>query len=181
MINDNKYIIKQRITLHDQYKEKLLKEISNQKQTWFNKNTGSNVTNTDWSNSYDMERPYVKTFIDIIVKGKHLRYTDKHNHINSKIHNVWYSQYYKNDIHNWHTHSECQFTNIYYLELGDTNQGTEIYDGFENKRYDYDLSEGDMLTMPSFLPHRSKPMVSDVRKTVIVFNSSFNILKPNQH
>ena len=65
MKSDNKYIIKQKITSHNQHKEKLLKEISKENKKWFNEKAGSNVTNTDWSNSYDMERPYVKTFIDI--------------------------------------------------------------------------------------------------------------------
>ena len=87
------------------------------------------------------------------------------------IHNIWFQQYEQHDKHDWHTHTESQFTNIYYVELPD-GEKTELFD-----EVDIDIKEGDILSFPAYIFHRSKPNISNQRKTVISFNSSFESLK----
>ena len=33
------------------------------------------------------------------------------------ISNGWFQQYTNNDFHDWHLHTEVNYTNVYYLEL----------------------------------------------------------------
>jgi|TARA_R100000734_G_C3312114_1_gene103062 hypothetical protein len=86
------------------------------------------------------------------------------------VHNVWFQQYLKNNLHNWHNHPGCQFSNIYYLELPSNEIDTEFLD--PDKKFL--IKEGDILTFPSYLYHRSPVNLTNKRKTVIVFNSSFH-------
>ena len=46
--------------------------------------------------------------------------------------------------------------------------GTEFMD------IDMKCEEGEILSFPAFLPHRSPPLLSDLTKTIIAFNSSFD-------
>jgi len=168
-----KYINVQSIVEHNNYKDLLLEHINPNNKKW--ESNISSITNTDWSESFDLERPYVKIFIEMITKlpYKHLQKTDKNYHKEIKIHNVWYNQYFKGDNHNWHTHGECQFTNIYFLELNDKKHSTEIYDTHSNETYNGNFNEGDLVSFPSFFPHRSETINNNERKTAIAFNTSF--------
>jgi len=88
------------------------------------------------------------------------------------IHKAWYQQYNKQCFQGWHNHSGCQFSSVYFLELPNTQIATEFYDGTKVK-----VKEGDILTFSSHLYHRSPINNSDKRKSVIVFNSSFEGFK----
>lgn len=85
--------------------------------------------------------------------------------------NAWFKQYGKNGQHKWHNHANTQFTNIYFLELPDTKYKTEIC-GLNGKIIEYEAKEGQILTMPSFLLHRSKPNGAK-RKTIISFDTDY--------
>ena len=90
-----------------------------------------------------------------------------------KIHDGWFQQYTNGGEHNWHNHADCQFTNVYFLELPDEEYKTEIVD--ENGDIiEFAVKEGDVLSFPSWMLHRSKPNFSKHRKSVISFNTSFN-------
>jgi hypothetical protein len=88
------------------------------------------------------------------------------------ISNGWFQQYTNNDFHDWHLHNEVNYTNVYYLELPDKDEKTQIYNILDNTIIDIDIKEGDLVTFPSHLIHRSKPLQSK-RKTIISFNSDF--------
>ena len=60
------------------------------------------------------------------------------------IHNTWFQQYLKSDSHDWHTHGETHFSNIYFVELPSKSLATEI---FKHKKLK--LKSGDLLTFPS--------------------------------
>ena len=59
-----KYINVQSIVEHNKYKNILLNYINESTEKWSSET--SKISNTDWSKSFDLERPYVKTFIEMI-------------------------------------------------------------------------------------------------------------------
>jgi hypothetical protein len=88
-----------------------------------------------------------------------------------KIKTVWFNQYLEGAEHPWHKHLGCQFTNCYYLELPDVEYKTEIM-GKDGKLVEYTVTEGDVMTCPGWMKHRSKPN-GPSRKTVIAWNSNY--------
>jgi len=85
---------------------------------------------------------------------------------------VWFQQYCKNDTHSWHVHEHTHFTSVYFLELPQTEFKTEIRKFGTNELIEYKATEGDIVTFPGFLEHRSPILESDQRKTIISFNIS---------
>lgn len=132
---------------------------------------------SDW-HIPSVPRPYlVKFFKEIehlIVNVGSTIHMDRFGEFEWKIHAAWFQQYYNGGTHWWHVHQECQFTNIYFLELPDENYKTEII-GLNDEKIEYQAKEGQMITLPSFLMHRSKPNQSE-RKTIISFNTSYGLL-----
>ena len=128
----------------------------------------SDIFNTDFFLPQQHERKYLSYFYEIIRPYLNKIALD----LNSEkwiIHNTWFQQYLNSNYHDWHTHSGCQFTNVYFVELPDKSLITEI---FNNKKIN--LNEGDLLTFPSYLYHRSPINSLNKRKTIISFNSSFH-------
>ena len=126
-----------------------------------------NISHTDWNLPKEAKREYLDYFFQIIEPYM-LKITQELKSKRFTISNAWFQQYYKFDVHPWHTHPDCQFTNVYFVELPLKSLGTEILD--EEK---LDLNEGDLLTFPSYLYHRSPINLEDKRKTIISFNSNF--------
>ena len=132
---------------------------------------------SDWHIT-EVPRPYlVKFFKEIehlILNVGNKIHMGMFGEFEWNIHYAWFQQYYDGGNHWWHTHQECQFTNIYFLELPDESYKTEIM-GLDGKKIEYEAKEGQMITLPSFLLHRSKPNQSG-RKTILSFNTSYGIL-----
>tara|TARA_R100000005_G_C4955675_1_gene174326 strand:- start:477 stop:977 length:501 start_codon:yes stop_codon:yes gene_type:complete len=84
----------------------------------------------------------------------------------AEIDKVWYQQYTANASHGWHTHEGAHFSNVYFVECK-KGQQTEF------KNFEVAVEEGDLISFPAFLPHRSKQIV-DSRKTVIAFNTQIH-------
>jgi ectoine hydroxylase-related dioxygenase (phytanoyl-CoA dioxygenase family) len=84
------------------------------------------------------------------------------------IDNMWFQQYKKNDKHSWHTHGLSNFSNVYFVELPLKSLATEILNV-----NNLNLKEGDLLTFPSHLYHRSPINKTNKRKTIISFNCDF--------
>ena len=134
---------------------------------------------SDYHIHKDTPRPYLTYFYDNIV----------HEHMNStgtllglesewcnfswEIDRTWFQQYYEKADHFWHTHARSNYANVYFLELPDENYKTEILDS-NGKLIDYDAKEGDIITFPAGMQHRSAPNSAE-RKTVISFNSNYSI------
>ena len=87
------------------------------------------------------------------------------------IHQSWYQRYAKADEHTWHNHPAAHFTNCYFLELPDSSYKTEVLN-INGELIEYDAKEGDVITFPAWMKHRSKPN-GDGQKTIISFNSSY--------
>ena len=151
-----------KIEEHEEYKERLLSLIDKMPDSSYGP-----ITKTDWELDKDTPREYLDVFYQEIF-GK---YTEKQMEFykadSLDISNGWFQQYTDNSYHFWHNHARANFTNVYFLELPNKEHRTEIKD------VEYDAEEGDLITFPAMLHHRSKP--SDGRKTVISFNSNFLI------
>jgi len=153
-VKNNKYINKNLLTL--------INLINNSYKT-----ENSFVSNTDWNLPKEHKREYLVYFYEIIRP-----YMNKiANKLHSKewvIHNGWFQQYLKLGNHEWHTHPESHFTNVYFVELPHKSLVTEIY-----KHKKIKVEQGDLLTFPAFYYHRSPLNNLNKRKTIISFNSSF--------
>ena len=130
------------------------------------------ISNTDWKDSYNPNRPYVKKFAKLISPylskiGRVLK-TKKFT-----IGNMWYQQYGKGSKHQWHHHVSSNWSAVYYLELPN-NLGTELYDITESRTFDIKLNEGDLFLFPANMLHRSPPNMTNKIKTIISFNIDFN-------
>jgi hypothetical protein len=81
----------------------------------------------------------------------------------------WFQQYFQGTSHTWHNHNG-HFAFIYYIELPDTTEATEFLNYGK-----FNVKEGDIIFFPSFLPHRSPKIKSNLRKTIISGNISFDV------
>jgi len=163
----NSFYIVNSIENYKHHNKKLLDLIEKTPKKKYN-----DITYTDWKIPKNIDRPYLKYFYDLIEPkliniGNFLKYKE------CEIQNTWFQQYYKNDNHDWHNHPICNFTNVYYIELPDNNK-TELYDNVNKSIIDLDVKEGDLVTFPAHIIHRSKTNQSNKRKTVISFNTSFD-------
>ena len=106
--------------------------------------------------------PYSKTNVNLL------------NQTNTNKNKAWFQQDVKKDYHNWHTHPQCNFTSIYYLELKDSNIKTEIMDPKTKEVIKTpSFEEGDFIIFPAYLLHRSPKNKTRKRKTVFSLNLDF--------
>ena len=156
-----------KIADHNKHKAVLLNYFSQ----GFNKlnDKRNNITNTDWSNNNDFKRKWIHYFKDNVLNQVQNNLLDDRLAVNLILHNIWFQQYEQDDVHEWHTHAGSQYTNIYYVELPDTSLKTEIL-GEE----DIEIEEGDILSFPAYIFHRSKINKTNQRKTVVSFNTSYD-------
>lgn len=78
---------------------------------------------------------------------------------------AWFQQYFQpNTGFGWHSHDKSVAV-IYFVELPNPKDATEFY--LEGQ---FDLKEGDVMIWPSYLNHRSPPLSSAGRKTIIATN-----------
>ena len=160
-----------KIKEHKENKDQLLNLIKKIPTTNLIENNDSKIKHSDWSLDKNFKREYLEHFykmiepymIDImkVLKCK-----------SWQISNGWFQQYSKSDFHSWHVHPNANFTNVYYLELPDKKEKTQIYNALDNKIENFNISEGDLITFPAYLIHRSKPL-NVKTKTIISFNSNF--------
>ncbi len=158
----------QNVAAHKFMKDKLLNLVND-----CSSNPLDSVSNTDWHES-NIERKYWDCFYSMIepyLENLCLRL----NKEKFTIVNYWFQQYEKNSKHDWHIHFDnltqiekaYGFGGIYYLELPE-DVGTEF---LNYPKLDY--QEGDLVTFPAFLPHRSPINLTNKRKTSIVFNFTY--------
>jgi hypothetical protein len=137
------------------------------------KNTYESISHTDWNLPREYKREYLEYFYKIINPYM-MQMTDLLNEQRWKISNGWFQQYYKKDNHIWHRHPKANFTNLYYLELPKNNLVTKIRPELNSKKiYSLEAVEGDVVTFPACIAHTSEKITSDLRKTIISFNSDF--------
>ena len=167
----NTYGFVNKVEKHNSFKKYMMNYIKKQ-PTYRLIERLDDISNTDWKDSYNPNRPYVKKFAKLISPylskiGRVLK-TKKFT-----IGNMWYQQYGKGSKHQWHHHVSSNWSAVYYLELPN-NLGTELYDITESRTFDIKLNEGDLFLFPANMLHRSPPNMTSKIKTIISFNIDFN-------
>ena len=83
-----------------------------------------NIERLDWSQHKDMNRPWVKLILNDLVN--HFKKCAKILHYDTiELKALWYQQYGKNGVHNWHSHGD-NYTGVYYVEMNEKNPKTEL-------------------------------------------------------
>lgn len=168
----NSFILIQKVKEHREIKQHLLSLINDMpsKRT----ETGcESIEKTDWYLPKEHNREYGNIFLEVIKEyNENIRNFYKAK--NYWIQNYWYQQYYEKDYHNWHVHSGALTSNVYYLEMPN-NDSTVFYDYLLKQEYEYEVEEGDLITFPAMLPHRSKINLKG-RKTVIAYNADYDYI-----
>lgn len=135
-------------------------------------NVMDSISKSDWPVDRGLERkyftllnPYVNIHFEKIVADT---YPGKGYDL---IHpNIWFQQYVKGDFHSWHNHGSSWST-VYFVELPDPSFSTMFYLPFNKEEIQIDVKEGDFITFPGFIFHKSPVNTSDKRKTIIAFNT----------
>ena len=148
------------------HKEKLLKLIDDMPPVM-----AEFVTKSDWLVQKQFARPYLDYFYNDVAHNVMNTLAKKFKAVNWNIGNGWYQQYKKGSYHKWHNHTQTNYTNVFFLELPDNDYKTIIKDG-NGKIISFKVKEGDLITFPAHLLHKSKPN-GEKRKTIISFNSNF--------
>ena len=162
-------IIKTHISNHKKHKSNLLDLIDSIPNISSDVCEGEQVAKSDWYLNSSYPRKYWDYFFDILNPWfDNMKNTYGSNKV--IIDNYWFQQYSKNNYHDWHNHPKCHFSSIYYLELPKTNLVTEF-----KTHKSISTKEGDIITFPAHLLHRSPVNNSEKRKTVIVFNSNIYV------
>jgi hypothetical protein len=154
---------------HEIMKNSILEDINFSMAENVKTRQGSDITRCDWS-CVNLRREWVNNLMpllepEVLEIYKNLGYDW------IKIYNIWFQQYGEKSVHNWHVHTECQWTNVYYLQLPENCPKTEILDPISKKIVVLDVNEGDICCFPSYLIHRAPCNKSKETKTIISWNS----------
>lgn len=135
------------------------------------------ISKTDWNTVTTrymnrVEEEYLK-LIKPVIDGELLEsYNSKYFTNRIDVINYWFQQYTENNMHQWHNHPSAQFSNVYFVELPHGAPRTEFFDPVTREVIAANVKEGDILTFPAHLVHRSPPVVGDKRKTIVAFNTN---------
>lgn len=129
------------------------------------------ISHTDWDNQYE-ERKYVKYFFNNIFKSYAKEFIKFTGQKGTELDSMWFQHYCKGDYHSLHTHPKANFTNVFYLKVGN-NQETNIIDCPPINKFNFKVKAGDILTFPAFLSHQSLVNTGDDK---IVISFHFNLI-----
>ena len=164
----NSYFIINKVKEHNNIKKNILNLINK-----IPNNTYENIFHTDWNLPADYKREYLEYSFNYL--NPYLKKISDFLHMKKTIiHNAWFQQYKKENFHEWHVHAECNYTNIYYLEMPNKNFKTKILDILTKEIINIDVVEGDLLTIPANFLHCSEIIKTNETKTIISFNTSFD-------
>ena len=160
---------------HQKIKKNILKLIEESNSDTFKYEDfyyNDSIKKLDWNNSKTADRLWVKILYPFLQKHFD-KCAKKLGFENCYIRAVWFQQYKKDNLHNWHTH-EQNYTGVYYLELPKLSPLTELVDPCNIKnKFKIKAKEGDIVIFPSFVIHRSGKILNDVQKTIVSFNLEF--------
>ena len=131
---------------------------------------GQSISKTDWCLPKDLTRDYyafMKQNWENYLSGVYaaIGFSD------FSIADYWFQQYHTNDTHPWHAHGGTSLSSIYFVELPEESITTEFINPYTRKIFKYTAKEGDVITFPALLIHRSPVNNTSKRKTSIVVNS----------
>lgn len=161
---------------HNIVKDSVLKLIKEQESAERIYEEGSNtldISRCDYKVSYD-SRPWTDALQPYLENALSEMYSEL-GYSSYSIHNIWFQQYNTGSTHGWHTHTKCQWTNVYYLDMPEDAPKTELIDPWSRELITMDVEEGDILMFPSFVVHRAPTNQSTTSKTIISFNSDLDI------
>lgn len=169
------YIIS-KLEEHDLIKEDVIDLIDDSESTnYVYPNDYTNITRTDYDVPSDVFRGYISLVEKPIQKLMEANFL-KIGYDMVNIKNWWFQQYKQGSNHGWHVHVDCQWTNVYYVELPEDAPKTQLLNPMnQNEIITLDVKEGDVLTFPSFILHRAPNVESKTRKTIISFNSNCGV------
>ena len=159
---------------HKQNKSKLLRYIDEMPESMMDPpGVEERISKTDWNISSSYERNYTDTFYRMMNPYlSEMAFKLKCRHW--KILNIWYQVYEKGDTHGWHVHGEVNYTNVYYLSLPNKSIRTQLYDVVNDKIIEnIEVKEGQLLTFPASVIHRSPINKVHQKKVIISFNTDF--------
>jgi len=139
-------------------------------------NPYDNIFHTDWNLPRGMRREYLEYLNSTKILENFIKDFYKFLNITSckidiKIGSIWFQVYKKNNYHDYHTHGECNFTNVMYLKLPDANLKTDIR-GPGERSIKYKIEEGQILSFPSYFWHCSPINKLDSEKIIVSFNTN---------
>lgn len=132
----------------------------------------TNITKTDWYNSQDFDREWVKLINPALIQEHMLSVYKDLGYDGFTLHEIWFQQYLNNSGHGWHTHSS-NFTNVYYVELPKDSPPTKIVNPYnQTDIIELEVEEGDVVVFPSFAIHKGPQNISNSRKTILSYNTN---------
>ena len=154
---------------HNDLKDKLLAAIAEQPEHGHMTAPNSDIVKCDWDTSrYDPNRQWLQ-----ILNNPLYTHLDKWNndmgYSSYGITEIWFQQYAHLGKHAWHTHSS-NFTNVYYVNLPNGGGQTEWINPMTKQVHIFDVTEGDIITFPSWVVHRAPQNDSTEVKTIISWN-----------
>ena len=167
-------IVVEKFAPHDSLRDVVLNEINNQQFVPI-VDPSASINRADWDVPREVWRNYIAIlyphFAEHMEKVKtHLGYT------RLDILNIWFQLYIsETDFHDWHTHSGCNYSCVYYLELKNDNCRPEFMN-IDGSVFSLDVKEGDLICFPSHVKHRSPKFTGTDRKTIIAFDCNIEII-----
>lgn len=161
------FIEKYSVPNFDQIKLKLITLI-NQVPKNSLESEGQKISHTDYGFSKQDPFHYRQFFIDNVLKEYSIYFGKKYERYKIEIDSLWFQVYKKGDYHTWHSHAKTNFANVFYLQLPKENLKTN----FKNCE-DVSVKEGDILTFPAYMLHRSPVNNNEKEKIIISWNSNF--------
>ena len=94
---------------------------------------------------------------------------------NIEIEDTWSVMYAKGDYHLIHNHGSIGYTGILYLELEENSPKTIYMQPWQNEKdmslfVEPDVKKGDIIIVPKFVHHYTKPNTTDYKKLVLSFD-----------
>ena len=161
------FFFKRSIKDHALVKDFLMPLIKKSPQLLINESQG--YFSTDYVVSLELVREWYKIAYPIVAEHNQA-FKDHFNFTGIDITSIWFQDYPPNGYHVPHVHPSCHFTNVWYLNFPNKGATTKIVDPITKEDILIDVTEGDILTFPSFILHEAAPIAEE--KTVISFNTN---------
>ena len=153
---------------HNLIKDSLMDDINSSKVSEYRMKYKT-ISKTDWVEQGE-NRKYVNILQPFLTSYLE-KLTLEMGSGNMNVYVIWFQQYGNGSAHDWHTHLQCQWTSVYYVDMPEGSPKTELIDPFTKKIIVVDAEEGDIITFPSFIIHRAPVINDNIVKTIISFNS----------
>jgi uncharacterized RmlC-like cupin family protein len=176
---DCPYLI-EKFPYHNELKQSILNAINTQQEynrvLTYDKQT--DISKSDWNTS---KTDSSRLWLSIFKPGLDEYLTNAVETLGYKsfnINEIWFQQYEPSAKHGWHVHSG-NWTNVYFLEFPVGSPKTQMKNPLSNVITEFDVSEGDILTFPSFIVHRAPINFTPYRKTIISWNMYTDLDEPS--